>query len=278
MTVSSAARQDQTNQGARLALAVERILRPFIRLLVGRVSCGFLIQQIKRIYIEESRRWIERNDANGRVTKSKLAMLTGLDTRTISAIEAQAKEPEQCTLGDICAEAGVLYRWISEPEYRSEDGEPKSLPILGKNASFQSLVSAAVGRNVTYQTVLERLIESGNVGILNDDTVVLKSRHYQPAKSSEQGLIDTGSFSIARLGETILHNLEAPSKAERLLQQDRLSRRIPVSALPELKARSRALLEKQIVELEELIDSYEVPVDQGKQCIFGIGWFQFKKC
>jgi len=259
-------------------LAVERILRPFIRLLVGRVSCGFLIQQIKRIYIEESRRWIERNDANGRVTKSKLAMLTGLDTRTISAIEAQAVEPEQCTLGDLCAEAGVLHRWMSQAEYHDEDGSPKRLPILGKSGSFQALVSSAVGRNVTYQTVLERLVESGNVIVEEDESVLLKVAHYQPAKSSEQLMIDTGSFSIGRLAETILHNLHAPLKEDRLLQQDRLSRRIPVSALPELKARSRALLEKQIVELEELIDSYEVPVDQGKQCIFGIGWFQFKKC
>ena len=108
MSVTNTAPQSQHDQGARLASAIERVIRPFVRLIVGRISCGFLIQQIKRIYIEEARRWIEKNDHHGRVTKSKLAMLSGLDTRTISAIESQGASPEDCTVGDLCAEAGVL--------------------------------------------------------------------------------------------------------------------------------------------------------------------------
>ena len=79
--------KSNADNAERIVSAMERILRPVIRLFVGRISCGFMLQQIKRIYIDEARNWIEKNDANARVTKSKLAMLTGLDTRTISAIE-----------------------------------------------------------------------------------------------------------------------------------------------------------------------------------------------
>src|SRR6056297_1636107 len=153
MSLTNSASNVQHDQGARLASAIERVIRPFIRLIVGRISCGFLVQQIKRIYIEEARRWIESNDQNGRVTKSKLAMLSGLDTRTISTIEAQRSNPEECTVGDLCAEAGVLYRWASNPDFQDESGEPRRLPIMGKSRSFQSLVSSTIGRNVTYQTV-----------------------------------------------------------------------------------------------------------------------------
>lgn len=277
MSIVNTAPQAEQDQGAKLALAVERVIRPFIKLIVGRVSCGFLIQQFKRIYIEEARCWIEKNDQHGRVTKSKLAMLTGLDTRTISAIEAQPVDPEHCTVGDLCAEAGVLHRWTSQSEFRSDKGEPRRLPILGKSASFQSLVSSAVGRNVTYQTVLERLTESGNVEVIDTDFVELRSPHYQPANSSDQTIIETGSYSIARLSETVLNNLNAESKGERMLQQDRLSRRIPVEALPELKVKSRELIERQILEMEDLIDAYEAPLGYGTQCIFGVSWFQFKK-
>lgn len=280
MTASSnvrLAQQDQPDQGARLAMAIERVIRPFIRLIVGRVSCGFLVQQIRRIYIEEAREWITNNDSNGRVTKSKLAMLTGLDTRTIAAIEAQPADPEHCTIGEVCSEAGVLYRWISQPEYRDDDGQPRMLSILGKANSFQSLVSAAVGRNVTYQTVLERLLESGNVEIVDEDYVRLVNPYYQPVKASEQTIIDAGSFSIGRLAETIFNNLDSKAPENRLLQQDRLSRLIPRSALPELKTKSRKLLEQQILEHEQLIDSYETEDETKEKCVFGIGWFQFSK-
>lgn len=277
MSVTNTASQSQHDQGARLASVVERVIRPFVRLIVGRISCGFLIQQIKRIYIEEARRWIEKNDHHGRVTKSKLAMLSGLDTRTISAIESQGTSPEDCTVGDLCAEAGVLYRWTSNPEFQDADGEPRILPIMGKSKSFQSLVSSTIGRNVTYQTVLERLLESGNVEIEEDEFVRLVSAYYQPVKASEQTIIDAGSLSIGRLTETILFNLEPSERSDRLLQQDRLSRRISKKDLPELKTKARDLTERQILEMETLIDSYESEGNPEDQCLFGVGWYQFTK-
>lgn len=277
MSLTNSASNVQHDQGARLASAIERVIRPFIRLIVGRISCGFLVQQIKRIYIEEARRWIESNDQNGRVTKSKLAMLSGLDTRTISTIEAQCANPEECTVGDLCAEAGVLYRWASNLEFQDDSGEPRRLPIMGKSRSFQSLVSSTIGRNVTYQTVLERLLESGNVEIEQDEFVRLVSPYYQPVKASEQTIIDAGSLSIGRLTETVLHNMNTTGKYDRLLQQNRWSRRIPKASLPELRLKSREVIERQMLEIEALIDSYEVEETSPDTCVFGVGWFQFLK-
>lgn len=275
MSVTNTASQSQHDQGARLASAIERVIRPFVRLIVGRISCGFLVQQIKRIYIEEARGWIEKNDHHGRVTKSKLAMLSGLDTRTISAIESQGSSPEDCTVGDLCAEAGVLYRWTSNPEFQDAGGEPRILPIMGKSRSFQSLVSSTIGRNVTYQTVLERLLESGNVEIENDEFVRLVSPYYQPVKASEQTIIDAGSLSIGRLTETIGYNLNRDSNTDRLLQQDRWSRKIPRAKYNELSARVRGVIERQIIEIEEIIDEYEVDEHESGVCTYGIGWFAF---
>ncbi|MEX2498562.1 MAG: DUF6502 family protein [Wenzhouxiangellaceae bacterium] len=275
MSATNTAPQSQHDQGARLAAAIERVIRPFIKLIVGRVSCGFLVQQIKRIYIEEARRWIESNDNHGRVTKSKLAMLSGLDTRTISAIETQGANPEDCTVGDLCAEAGVLYRWASNREFQDEQGDPRTLPIMGKSRSFQSLVSSTIGRNVTYQTVLERLLESGNLEIENDEFVRLISPYYQPVKASQQTIIDAGSLSIGRLTETVGYNLNRDSKTDRILQQDRWSRKIPRGKYSELSSRVRAVVERQILEVEQIIDEYEADEPESEICTFGVGWFAF---
>lgn len=275
MSATNTASHSQNDQGARLASAIERVIRPFIRMIVGRVSCGFLVQQIKRIYIEEARNWIGRNDPHGRVTKSKLAMLTGLDTRTISAIESEETNVGCVSISDLCPEAGVLDKWCYSRTFTDESGKPKVLPIFGKSVAFQVLVSSVVGRNVTCQTVLERLLDSGNIEIVDDDFVRLLNPFYQPINSSDEALVDAGSWSIGRLTETVSQNLNRSEKSERLLQQDRLSRRIPPESEGVLKAEIRELLDRQILEIEDVLVKYESPEKAEGQKTFGVGWFSF---
>jgi len=267
----------QPDQGTRIARAIERMVRPMIRLIVGRVSCGFLVQQIRRVYIEEARRWIEKNDPRGRVTKSKLAMLSGLDTRTISSIEENQNGSENCSVADLCPEAGVLHKWRSSKAFVDDTGQPKLLPIFGRSIAFQALVGSAVGRNVTCQTVLERLVESGNVEIVDGDYVRLLHPYYQPIKSSDETLIDAGSLSVGRLLSTVVRNLSAEDEQERLLQQDRWSRRIPAHLEEQVTAEIRELLDRQIEEVCEVLDRYEEDESSQDQKVFGVGWFTFAK-
>jgi len=274
MSGANAVTKGQHDQGAKLASAIERMIRPLIRLIVGRVSCGFVIQQVKRIYIEEARNWIENNDHNNRVTKSKLAMLTGLDTRTISSIESQPSDPSKCTMQDLCPEASILGEWTTRKGFSDGDGNPKVLPILGKGVSFQALVTSAVGRNVTYQTALDQLLESGNIEVIDQNFVRMISPFYQPIRSSEETIVDAGSWAISRLSETVCNNLYA-SKAEKMLQQDRWSRKIPAETYPELRAEARELVTRQIYEMEELIERYEDTDAQTEFKTFGVGWFSF---
>ena len=274
MSVTNTAQQSNRDQGARLASAIERMIRPFVKLIVGRISCGFLIQQIKRIYIEEARIWIEKNDQHGRVTKSKLAMLTGLDTRTISAIEAHTSDPSQCTMQDLCPEASILGEWSSRKEFSDEHGAPKILPILGKGVSFQALVGSSVGRNVTYQTALDQLLESGNVEVVDQNFVRLIDPFYQPIRASEETIVDAGAWAINRLTETICNNLHADNE-HKMLQQDRWSRKIPADSYSELHAEVRSLARKQIAEMEQLIEKFEVEDAGTDHKTFGVGWFSF---
>lgn len=267
--------EQDRDQGTVLARAIGRMVRPMIRLIVGRVSCGFLIQQVKRIYIEEARCWIERKDPKGRVTKSKLAMLTGLDTRTISSIEEENSDSSNYSVADLCPEAGVLHKWRSNKAFLDDFGNPKQLPIFGKSIAFQALVQSTVGRNVTCQTVLERLVESGNVEMVDGDFVRMINPYYQPIKASDEMIIYSGSYSSNRLMNTVLRNLNATNQSERLLQQDRLSRRIPAELETQLIDELREALEKQIVDIEEILDRYEADVSAEGQKTVGVGWFTF---
>ena len=269
-------KQAMTNadNAERVVAAMERVLRPFIRLFVGRISCGFMVQRIKRIYIEEARKWIEKNDSDGRVTKSKLAMFTGLDTRTIAAIEKIS--PQANIEAELCAEAAVLSRWTSSADYQNTQGKPKVLPVMGRGSTFQALVTSSVGRNVTYHTVMERLLDSGNIEIVDDNFVNLLSPFYTPIKATEQTVIDAGSISIARLTKTVAHNLSENRRDSKMFQQDRWAPMVPVEKVPELSEKIRVRLSQQILEIEEIIEEYEIAEDQGEPVSrFGVGWYIF---
>jgi len=273
--IKNASQVQHQDQGSRLALAIERIIRPFIRLIVGRVSCGFLIQQVKRIYIEEARAWIESNDANGRVTKSKLAMLTGLDTRTISSFEENVVDAADTRLGDLCAEAAVLDAWNSDAKYRDDNDKPDSLPIFGRGVSFQSLVSSTVGRNVTCQTVLDKLEETQNVEVVNDNFVRMVNPFFQPLDETEEPVIDYGSISVGRHLGTVNHNIFCKNKDKRRLEQNRWSMRIRKADVEAMESELRTLVEDQILDVEQILVKYEQSDDQEDTVSYGVGWFFF---
>lgn len=262
-----------SSRAAHFARALERILRPVVRLVVGRIGAGYLVHEIRKLYVQEARAWLVRNEPGTRVTRSRLAMLTGLDTRTIASIEGESEHHVEAS--DLCAEAVVIERWSTLPDFLDDDGSPAVMPLMGPKRTFQALVARAVGRNITAHTVLERLLESGNVECADEQFVRLVNPVYQPLRESEQAAIEAGSHSIARLTESIIHNSRAVSASGRNLQQDRWCSRVPPEQFDELRGRARALIEKYIVEMESLMCEYETEEAGDELLEFGVGWYVF---
>lgn len=272
------AHSDTPDPAQRTATAVDRMLRPLVRLLVGRVACIYLVDRIRRIYLEEARAWLGRTHPEQRITRSRLAMLTGLDTRTIASLgDGKRTGDAQRTLPahEICAGSVVIDRWLSDPDFLDDRGGPLELPVLGAQRSFQVLTSRAVGRNITPHTVLDQLVESGNVSIDEAERVRLTDPVYRPIRESEETALDAGSHSIARLVETVRENADGSASGPRRLQQDRLSARVPEDRYDELQARSRDLLERHIAEMECLLADYESGAEEENSRRFGVGWYAF---
>ena len=269
-----ATHQKNPEVAGMLAEALDRMLRPIIRLIVGRVSCHFLLQMLRRIYIEEARRWIARHSDNGRVTKSKLALLTGLDTRTIDSVEASPQDFDDVTTSDICAEAAVLGRWVNDPEYQDDEGAPERLAIFGRPRTFETLSKPLIGRAVTCNTVLERLLDAGNVRVVEDDFVELINPFYEPLASSEATVLEVGSWSIYRLAMTVFANLKTPEFANRLLQRDRFILDVSETDYAAARAELKSVLERHIVEIENVLERYERPTGSGGRTL-GVGWYIF---
>lgn len=268
----------QSIQGPQVAVllaeVIERLMRPVIRLLVGRVSCQFIVQMVKRIYIEEARIWIGQHSDKGRVTKSKLALLTGLDTRTIESIESTSIDIADMTASDVCVEAAVLHEWSTDSDYRDDQGRPMRLRVFGRPRTFETLTRPLVGRGVTCQTVLDRLVQAGNVRIVEDDFVEMIKPFYEPVEATEASILEAGSWSIARLCFTLYANLNTPEFDKRLIQRDRYTFTIPSEDYDGVRAKVRKTLEEHVQAIEKILGDAEVDGAENGKCL-GVGWYMF---
>ena len=148
--------------------AVQQVLpllfRKIVRLLIGTISFPVLTDSLKSIYVEEAKRKLDQSGS--KPTNSAIALMTGLDTRVVSAV---LKENNNTNVIPKSAnpENTLIDIWNSDAQFRdAETNKPAILPIEGKGRTFQSLVLRAIGRNITVKTVLDRLLKGGTVEVV----------------------------------------------------------------------------------------------------------------
>jgi predicted DNA-binding protein len=273
----AAVRDDRYEDVGWLVEAMTRMMRPIVRFAVGRISCSALVNLIREIYVEEARDYLQAQNPDRKVTRSALSLLCGLDGRVIKTFE-EAND-RRYSASDVCSEAAILEMWNRDDDFADpQTGAPADLLIHGPHGTFQRLVSRSAGRAVTPQTALDRLIESGNVELVDNETRVrLVDPVYKPVRKSEKTAIEAGSLAINRLGRSVVHNTshrraEDPS----WLQQDRWSLRIPPERLDAIREEVREILQRHIGEVEDYLESEEGKLSEASQCSVGIGWYYWE--
>lgn len=170
------------------------VLRVFVCLFMGRMSCDMMLGLLRRVLVEEACRKVAVEN-NGKVILSRVALLTGVRTQNINEL---ADQPLQCTEADLVPEAMILSRWANDPRYRHpESDRPIDLLIYGTGLTFQRLVSAVAGRGVTTQTVLEKLERNGNISFLNEHWLRLENPRWRLLEPDEAHDIEAASQAIA---------------------------------------------------------------------------------
>ena len=264
-----------------LIKSVYRMLRPVVRLLINRIACDALLDVVRRIYVDECSKILTQESGNttakpAKVTLSALALRTGMDSRMINKL--MASQPSYAP-EEISREAAILARWVSDPLYiDKESAQPRDLLVYGHGPTFQGLVTRAAGRNVTVNTVLDRLLEGGNVEMIDEFHVRLTNRFFSLGSKSERPLIEVGSKAVGRLVNTIQHNITycAVEPDEKWFQQARFSYSIPVEALPVYRQAVRVSLEKAMSEVEAVIDTFDTAHGQGEVVTAGVGAYYWE--
>lgn len=153
---------------------LDRLLAPFARLMVARsVQFPELAERLKAHYVEAA-----KGMSDGKLTDSRLAVLTGLQRRDISRLRAlPAPAPRIHHL------ARLLALWQNEPAFAGRD-----LPKSGPTPSFETLAQI-VRKDIHPRTMLDTLEAAGAVSV--DPTtqhVRLLQGSYQPLSGSEDQL------------------------------------------------------------------------------------------
>ena len=250
------------------------LLRKIVRLLMGTVSFPVLADMLKSIYVEEAKSKLRRSGS--KPTRSALALITGLDTRVVSAILKENLNPNTTPVSSN-PENTLIDIWNSDETFQdSISGEPAILPIEGKGRTFQSLVLRAIGRNITIKTVLDRLLEGGTVQIVHGDIprIELVSRFYNPISSDHAKSTEVGLLESSRVLDAVLHNTKCDIE-NRVPQQGRWTYRLDPANYKQFRSEVRQLLERQIKEGDELLEKFEESQKQPGQLTVGIGWYQW---
>lgn len=226
--------------------ASRRLLRPLVRLLMrAGVTFPVFADLVRQLYVEVAITDL-LHDQKSR-TDSRVSLLTGVHRKEIRRLRALPEDadpiPPAVTIG-----SQAIGRWMSLPNYTTDDGTPLPLPRASKadgEVSFVGLI-ASITTDVRPRAVLDDWLGQGLVSVDEADCVHLNTSAFLPRGGGAEQM-----FYFARnLADHVAAataNVSAPGQApfiDRSVHYDRLDP-AAVRALEQVarKAAQKALLE-----------------------------------
>ncbi|MGH0031045.1 MAG: DUF6502 family protein [Myxococcota bacterium] len=232
-----------TEAESPLAVAIQRVLRPLVRILLRNgIPHRVLADYAKQAYVDVATR--EFAVPGRKLSVSRVSVLTGLTRKEVSR-RWKDEDPTPPAVERYNRAARVIATWVREPAFHDGAGRPASLPFDGKGASFSQLVRRA-GGDVPPRAMLDELLRVEAVVRQKDERLRLVTRAYVPRTGEEEKLGILGT-DVVELIASIDHNLTHPPE-EAFFQRKVYYDNLVGDCLPELRERSadggQALLEE----------------------------------
>lgn len=250
---------------------VRQLLEPLASVVVGRVPYDTLSELLKEALIDAARDQLRCEAPAKRVTKSAIALKTGIDSRSIDLAPKETRQDEALNPPF----AGLLALWKWNEEWQDgESGDPLLLPIYGPGKSFQTLVNRSVGKNISYSDVMEILLKSGNIERAGDKRL----RLVDPIFRFGNPELEAGRFNfygrLSRgLGFCIRDRMSSPEFDPNSNAVLMTVRSVPEEKLPVLAEEISALLLRHADEAGDLLDGHDDEESTGKTYSAGVGNF-----
>lgn len=264
------------------AKAVETMFRKLVRFLVGRVSLSSLQEMLRHIYVEEADSQLQIGRPGRSVPLTKLAVITGLDTRTVAQIRKSIYENnvlfEQLPLKELTPESAVVEAWAQSVSEDNGESNPDLLSYDGPDSGFERLFRRVVkSRGVTAQSVIERLVATKSVDIdRSKKTIRLIVSRFSPYfADDEPNAIISALSALSNLASTVEHNVGMP-KEERLFQRQAWTFRLNPSQKEEFRSSLNKLLTSMDIAAGQEIAKWEEKEYEEHFLTAGVGIYYFE--
>lgn len=191
--------------------ALSLMFKPLVRLLIAQgVTHAEFADTAKEVYVETAVRHFE---ADGRINKSRIAILTGLTRKEVKNVIDRALSTDRRDRTH-SRPARVLTGWHSDPAFQGPYGIPLELPYDPKNSDekcFVELVRQYSG-DMAPRQMLNQLMESGSV-VEVDGRYKTVSRTFTHSKLSEALISRLGSVGY-RVFSTAAKNIDLEDKGD----------------------------------------------------------------
>lgn len=224
--------------------AIVKILRALVRLsLRSGVSYNTFAELTKWIYVDVAMN--EFGIEGRKQSVSRVATLTGLSRKDVVRVQESAPPSDGIIEDQYNRAARVITGWMRERDFLDARGKPRSLPLEGEGATFESLVKRFSG-DIPPRAIFDELLRVGAIRQLKDGRVRLVTGGYVPQLSEVDKIHILGS-DVSHLIATIGHNLR-PGQEQPFFQRKVAYNNLPDEALPKLRnlsaKKSQALLEE----------------------------------
>ena len=276
-------KDEHLQDAAMFTRAVENVFRKLIRFLVGRISLVKLQEMIRFIYVEEAEKNIRVEKPGKNVPLTRLALVTGLDTRTLLHVKRklalEGKIYKQQYLKDLTPESAIVEAWADQINLVGQDSDGSSVLTYGnEDSEFENLVRSTIStRGITTHSIIQRLVATNSIEQDKSKKLLkLIVDQFSPYLSNDEANIVNAALSaISNLISTIEYNINSPND-QKIFQRQSWTFRLKPSDQLQFREKMRQFLQEADKLARQKIRLWERD-DYGADLITaGIGLYYFE--
>ena len=276
-------KEEHLQDTAILTRAVETVFRKLIRFLVGRISLVKLQEMIRFIYVEEAEKSIQTEKPGKNVPLTRLALVTGLDTRTLLHVKRrlalEGKIYRQQFLKDLTPESAIVEAWSDQINKAGQGGAGSSVLTYGnEDSEFESLVRSTIStRGITTHSIVQRLVATKSIEQDKSKKLLkLIVDQFSPYLSNDEPTIVNAAFSaISNLISTIEYNINVPND-QKIFQRQSWTFRLKPSDQLQFRETMRKFLHEANKRARQKIRPWERDEYGADLLTAGIGLYYFE--
>ena len=243
-----------TDVQERLIHAAAEAVRPFVkRLLAHGVPFGWVERRLRELFVEVAEAEFALPDR--RPTDSRITVVTGINRKEVRRIRAaEGGAPDRGTFSMNHA-TSLIGRWTSDPTTSDRRGRPRPIPYRSKRGPSFMKLAQRVTTDVAPGVLLEQLVASGAVEVLEGNVIALRTPAFVPRARSAQQL-EILAEDPRELIETILRNALGET-GEKLLQRKVYYDNFGADAAADIRMLARREGERFLARIERLLARHD---------------------